>query len=271
MMLNPISPAPSCATAWLAAATRLVELRGDAYNVVVDIDNPVAHAPADAQVILAVDRFLRERRADPISTVVNTIFPQDLFRRFGADGLLAEYERRFDCIKRKGWGHYFDRMVRWPVSGSAPVNQLDGLIDMLRKQLARPKTFRNVYELTLFNPVADKNRTRPRQCLSFLSFKHDPDRGLMLTAIYRNHYYIARALGNFIGLGTLMAFVAAKAGTKVGPLTCVSTHAKLDTATGHWTKQEAIDLLEGARALSKPQPSNGQRAAPRARTRAAGR
>jgi thymidylate synthase len=71
-----------------------------------------------------------------------------------------------------------------------------------------------------------------RQCLSFLSFKLDHESRLMLTAVYRNHYYIARLLGNLVGLARLMAFVGQEAGVHVGPLTIVSTHAEIDAPGG---------------------------------------
>jgi hypothetical protein len=71
-----------------------------------------------------------------------------------------------------------------------------------------------------------------RQCLSFLSFKLDHKNQLMLTAVYRNHYYTERLLGNLIGLARLMAFVGYEAGVPVGPLTVVSTHAVIDAPKG---------------------------------------
>ena len=52
----------------------------------------------------------------------------------------------------------------------------------------------------------------------------------MLSAVYRNHYYTEKLLGNLIGLGRLMSFVAAEAGVRVGPLSVLSTHAEVDTA-----------------------------------------
>lgn len=241
-MVNPIPPSSTCATAWLAAAQRLVDV-SEAYNVIVDIDNPVLHPTDDVAVIMAVDQFLRDRDANPIATVANTIFPQDLYRRHQGKELYAEYEKRYDLIRKKGWGRYFNRMIRWPTGNGKTMNQLQHLIERLKTGMRSRQTFKSVYELTLFDPVNDKNRNRNRQCLSFLSFKLHPDRGLMLTAMYRNHHYIARALGNFIGLGQLMAFIAAEAGTTVGPLTCVSTHAELDVANGHWNKQDAKNLI----------------------------
>jgi hypothetical protein len=51
----------------------------------------------------------------------------------------------------------------------------------------------------------------------------------MLTAIYRSHYYIERALGNILGLAQLLTFVAAEVGVDVGSLVCHSTYAVIDT------------------------------------------
>jgi hypothetical protein len=73
-----------------------------------------------------------------------------------------------------------------------------------------------------------------------------------------NHYYIARGLGNFIGLGRLQEFIADQAGVSVGPLTCISTHAEVDRAP--WNKQELDNLLHAcAEAL---QNSDGIAVAP---------
>ena len=44
--------------------------------------------------------------------------------------------------------------------------------------------------------------------------------------------YVEKLLGNLIGLGRLMAFVARETGMEVGPLTVVSTHAKIDQPGG---------------------------------------
>jgi hypothetical protein len=46
--------------------------------------------------------------------------------------------------------------------------------------------------------------------------------------MYRNHFYVEKLLGNLIGLGRLMAFVARETGIKVGALTVISTHAEID-------------------------------------------
>jgi hypothetical protein len=262
-MLHPICGGKTCAEAWLTAAEYLVSESGEAYNLVVDIDDPTQHLPKDDQVILAVDAFLRNRRANPISTVSNTIFPVGLYRRYG-ERFRTEYLRGYDSLRKKGWGRYFERLVRWQTDDGRTINQLEGLIKALAGQLSKKShRFKNIYEVSLLDPAHDKFRERNRQCLSFLSFKLHPCRGLMLTALYRNHHYIARALGNFIGLGHLMKYIANEVGTTVGSLTCVSTHAEIDVAsrqpTGDdddwackgWTIKQARQLIEDLSAANR--------------------
>jgi hypothetical protein len=70
----------------------------------------------------------------------------------------------------------------------------------------------------------------------------------MLTAMYRNHTYITRCLGNLIGLGRLQAFVAKEAGVKLGSLTCVSTHAEVDNGK-KWGIKDARELVQQAAGL----------------------
>ncbi len=87
----------------------------------------------------------------------------------------------------------------------------------------------------MFDPARDvDNSPYGGQCLSFLSFKVVPGarKTLALTAMYRNHFYIEKLLGNLMGLGRLMAFVAHETGFQVGALTVVSTHAEIDQPNG---------------------------------------
>jgi thymidylate synthase len=134
------------------------------------------------------------------------------------------------------------------------INPLDDLIRFMRAQIAAPKTYRNVYEMTIYDPARDAGKPSNRQCLSFLSFKLTDDKVLLLTVMYRNHHYISRGLGNFIGLGRLQAFVADQSGAKLGSLTCISTHAEIDASKkAHngvvqgWTTTEANALVTKCR------------------------
>jgi hypothetical protein len=103
------------------------------------------------------------------------------------------------------------------------------------------------YQIAVFDPERDANDSvYGGQCLSFLNFHLLPNKPkrLVLTVQYRNHYYVEKLLGNLIGLGRLMAFIANEKGTLVGNLTVISTHATVDLPDGA-TRQDLLDLIEG--------------------------
>ena len=118
----------------------------------------------------------------------------------------------------------------------------------MKRQEEAGVRYSSAYELAVYDPLRDGRSLYGGQCLSFLSFKLDEELGLMLTAMYRNHTYITRCLGNLIGLGRLQAFVAKEADVKLGSLTVISTHAKLDTGKG-WGIKDARELVEQAARL----------------------
>ena len=159
------------------------------------------------------------------------------------------------------WGRYFERLTRWKKvranNAVTIINPLDDLVQFMRDQIASDRTYRNVYEMTVYDPSRDAGKVSNRQCLSFLSFKLDADNRLLLTVVYRNHAYIARGLGNFIGLGRLQSFVAAEVGAALGSLTCISTHAEIDNGrktkngvVAGWTRAEANALIDACRAIN---------------------
>jgi len=243
-MYLPITPTQTCAAAWLKA-TNAVNAAPDheAHNVIIDVAEPLSESAADRRVIQLADKFLRSKNAMPIQAVANTIFPHDLYRRHGAPKLYDVYENVYEHIKKQGdWGRYFERMIRRATSDGKVINPLGDMVAKMNKHVhGGGKTFRNIYELTIsdptldipiYDPERDAGPVMNRQCLSFLSFKLDHENRLMLTAIYRNHYYIERLLGNLIGLARLMGFVGREAGVAVGPLTVVSTHAVIDAPKG---------------------------------------
>jgi len=239
----------SCAPAWVAAASGLIDHADEGYNVVIDVENPWAHSDNDNAVITLVDKFLREHEANPIITVANTIFPQALYDAHGSPGFYDVYHREFDKLpKTRGWGRYFERMTRHRMADGGTYNPLQRLIDKIQRQAHVGKKFSSAYELAVYDPLLDGRSLRGGQCLSFLSFKLHTERGLLLTAMYRNHTYITRCLGNLIGLGRLLAFVAKEADIKLGSLTVISTHAELDTGKG-WGIKDARDLVMRAAGL----------------------
>jgi hypothetical protein len=74
-MYLPIPSQYTCVRAWLAAVTTVHNMNGhEAYNVVIDIENPIERTEGDEQVIELVDSFLRSHDKYPVATVINTIF-----------------------------------------------------------------------------------------------------------------------------------------------------------------------------------------------------
>jgi thymidylate synthase len=224
---------PSCAQAWLAA-TRCVSAQPnyEALNVVIDIAQPDIESTVDIGICTEVDQFLQANQKPPTRSVANTIFPQDVYERHGAPAFYEVYLTKIFPRKASGdWGRYFERMINLPNGAqNRPTNPLDGLVQKMRSHLhENERTFKNIYELAIYDPARDAGRVMNRQCLSFLSFKLTDERRLMLTALYRNHYYMQRLLGNLLGLANLMKFIAQETKIDVGSLTIVSTHAEVDT------------------------------------------
>jgi thymidylate synthase len=241
-----VTPQRSCARAWVAAASAIIKSGDEGYNVVIDVEDPWTHDANDNAVITLVDKFLKAHDENPIITVANTIFPQSLYEAHGSPAFYDVYHRDFDKLSdTKRWGRYFERMTRHQKADGKPYNPLRDLIDKMKRQEEAAKRYSSAYELAVYDPLQDGRFLYGGQCLSFLSFKLDEDHGLMLTAMYRNHTYVTRCLGNLIGLGRLQAFVAKEADVKLGSLTVISTHAKLDTGDG-WGIKHARKLVEQA-------------------------
>lgn len=249
-MYIPILTEPTGVRAWVAAATA-ISSQVEAYNVLIDVDDPTKFDDRDNAVITLVDKFLRDRDLNPISTITNTIFPDTLYRKYGAPKFYGEYHKVYDKLtSSKKWGRYFERLTRHQDGEGETYNPLQDMIDKLKAVKKSDHQYKAVYELAVYDPLLDRRYLRGGQCLSFLSFKVHTERGLTLTAMYRNQTYVTRCLGNLIGLGMLQAFVAKEAGLTVGPLTCISTHAELDVGKG-WGLTEARKLVTDATALLK--------------------
>ncbi len=249
-MYLPVPPQPDCVSAWLKAV-RLVNARPGHHdhNVVIDVANPLARASLSDPVVAEVDAFFENRDTKRIETVANTIFPAALYRRYGTP---AFFDRFRDNVLpkvrsqgKKSWsGYYFERMMQLPQLEGEPINQLTEIIGRLKDPNVRAL---NKFELSVFDPARDVDGSPyVGQCLSFASFKligDGDERRLTLTAMYRNHYYIEKLLGNLIGLGRLLQFVGEESGIATGALTVLSTHATVDVKNGKWNRGDINTLL----------------------------
>ena len=247
-MFIPDNTRRTCAQAWLEAAVAVnSKPQHEANNVLINISDPLAETHADVQIMTTVDNFLRsapQRSIMPLQSVANTIFPDRLYRYYGRPEFYSVYAEVYKRIRKGGdWGRYFERMIQRPTSTGEAINPLERLVIKMHKNAyVQNRRYRNVYELPIsdsafdmpvYDVERDANRVRNGPCLSFLSFKLDQDNRVMLTAVYRNHYYIQRLLGNLIGLARLMEFVGSEAEVEVGSLTVVSTHAVVETPHGY--------------------------------------
>jgi hypothetical protein len=257
-MIHPIS-ATTCTQAWTQAITFLGgEKQRCAYNVILDIGNPIAFGPADRQIVQALDEMLTSHEAQPVVTVAGTLFPAGHYRQRGRNGVMEDFPKRAYPKLKTNWGTYAGRMLDRVDHHGKSLNPLEIIIEKLKYQTQRASPKRAIYEvsmvdifadLPIYDPGHDARRVMNQPCLAHLSFKLTPDRGLMLTALYRNHYYIERALGNLIGLSHLLFFVAKESGLTARSLVCHSTFARLDF-DGGWTVNEVNRLIRTCQSLS---------------------
>ena len=189
-----------------------------------------------------IDAFFNKYSKASLQTVANTIFPYSLYRRMGADGVYRVYPEvvypRIMRCKENRWGTYAHRLVRRISDKGVVVNPLETVVSRLISESKNGGPKRARYELNLVEPFTDlstgdttttgDNFALGGPCLSHLSFKLRPGGLLSLTAFYRSHYYIERALGNLIGLSRLLNFVARESNLQMGPITCISSYAVID-------------------------------------------
>ncbi|MGA3106468.1 MAG: hypothetical protein ABSD53_18460 [Terriglobales bacterium] len=249
----------TCPEVWLDAVKFLrAQQNHFAYNVVLGVETPHVLSPADFAVHDLVDSFLREHDCAPLNTIASTIFPAGYYLQSGAKGVFTEYAEAYPKI-HGGWGTYAYRMLRKSTASKTGnkedyINPLEKIVDKIKSQL-QGGHFRAIYEINLveeddllelptYDAAFDCDRNRPHPCLSHLSFKLTPDRKVMLTALYRYHYYVQKALGNLFGLAQLLLFVAQQTGLDAGPLICHSTYAVLDIEPKKWNLHKLDDLIQ---------------------------
>jgi hypothetical protein len=220
--------ADTCPQAWLKAVEYLSRNHDAAYNLVLAVRRPEVLTPADFAIHDVVDGFLREHGRPPLSTIAGTIFPANFYLHGGTEELYT-YPQIYPRIPSQ-WGTYAIRMLRKSTyrkgNGQAEINPLRVIVEKMKKQLAGGR-MRAVYEanlvedtdyleLPIYDAECDARGTRSQPCLSHLSFKLLPRDCVMLTVLYRYHYYVEKALGNLLGLSQLLYFVAEEPGLESG-------------------------------------------------------
>lgn len=274
-MANLITAA-NASEAWLGAIELMMVGDGKAVNLGVAFP---AGADGHETLVELHDAFLAEQNIRDhgelltVHTVGNTIFPQALYHPHlgneAAAHLYKHYElsMRLHRRRKRDKETYFNRLVAYPVgtelagqgNGKFKVtadgtwNQLAYYVERIRSQHAKGH-LTSAYELGVSHPLDGELRVQAPfrdkkigsfPCLSHISFTL-VDGQVHMSAMYRNHYFISRAYGNYLGLARLLQFVANETGAATGELLVLATHADAEV-TG---RTKAVGgLIERAQAL----------------------
>lgn len=241
----------STTDAWIEAIRYLFGNGSQTFNLVIQIKDPVS---ISEEIKDNYEKICKDNNMLNIKQVSYTIFPDVLYKRYcrkKEDVLYEKYIDRFQLYKGKGtWGTYFHRMIYKSCidarTGDVIVyNQLKEVISMLRR---RRRVYKSRYLISIFNPIEDLRRTIGGPCLNFIALqleKVENDEGIInLIAFYRNHNFLERAFGNYVGLGNLLAFICNETGYRIGYLTCISSHAYIGIDKRITNRKAITDLKE---------------------------
>lgn len=161
---------------------------------------------------------------DNIRHVINTIFPYRIRGYFESrHDLYRKYEDIYNKAKSKSWGTYFQRLISFGKGfGLMHPNQLEDAIKAL--QGGSKQRYFITFHLTASN-VESNVRPMGPPCWQYGELIINQTGAVDLVAVYRNHDYFNKALGNFIGLSKLLEFICLESGRKPGQLIIHSMHA----------------------------------------------
>jgi len=266
--------AETLSEAWLLGLERTVLTGGREVHLIFTISEPGREVSAVRAVL---DELLTTKGKATTTTVAETIFPSSLYADPGfawEPGLDADKEQRLDdaaaglfdsyssmlplllTASGNASGTYFSRMMSWPGRTTTGTNQVQLRIDGLRSQQSARRRTNNTLDIDvaadclvgteamdgiqIYAPT--DRRTRGFPCLTHLDFTLYQGR-LHCTAVYRHHYLVEKAYGNFVGLSALMAFLAQQSGYEIGELV---VHATM--ADGQRSFADGAGLVTAARA-----------------------
>ena len=217
--------APNAESAWRQVCTHLLANDGECYDAMISIQDPTI--VLDNWLVRFNPRSIKQD-ADLIRDVANTIFPlKTQLNTPSRSAFYVRYKKAYDRRKHRHhgvWGTYFHRLISFGASG---LNQLERAIVSMRDWEHNHKA---VVVLHTSSSETDGVRTRGGPCLQYVQFNCPDSHSINLLAVYRNHDYFNKALGNFVGLGRLLSFVASETNRDSGRLTCVSAHAYFDVS-----------------------------------------
>jgi thymidylate synthase len=220
--MSVIITSQNCISAWRDACNYIIE-NGDGYNLVLTIVSPLEFSNenkleiSNSGIISNIE----------LQNVINTIFPNKLYERnlhLNPEDFYNLHERIYfkgRTLHRKNstrWGNYFLRFTRF---GENRLNQLQEIIEKIN---VRPNKHSSCYYMHVSSIEIDTNtRIIGNPCLQYIQFAQQQGK-INLIAIYRNHDFLLKALGNYIGLAKLLEYVCEKTNSEIGSVTCHSIH-----------------------------------------------
>ncbi len=229
--------------AWAKAVTKLHESNWESWNLVVQIKQP-DFINNDKHAIM--EEFAKNNLPHSQSQIACTIFPYKIWNnpRVKDRETLYNYFWKFynrTKAKRKAkWeGTYFGRMICYN-NQETKVDQLGSIIDHINTWSISRKA---AHAIVIPCPNHELNLNMGGPCLNYLTVqvdKHNHERTINLLAVYRNHYFCERAYGNYFGLCELLKYISEETNSKVGFVTCISSHAEIE---GH--RIELLNIAEG--------------------------
>jgi thymidylate synthase len=167
---------------------------------------------------------------DRLSVAAKVLFPA--FPRKNGE-TREQYYSHWAAVLRRGrktgrlhssWGStYFERLLTLDGSDNQIERAIHVLTTWQRKETA--------IVMHLSAPHVDKLKPIGSPCLQFAEILWSGDDTIDLVALYRNHDFLKKALGNFIGLGRLLAFIASESNKKPGKVICHSVRAYCNSTT----------------------------------------
>lgn len=214
-----------CLDAWKKGCEILLKNNGDMYNLFTIIENP---GYLDNDWIYTYNPKEIYKNSASINDVINTIFPYKMNTQIRKNFYnyylkLHRSKKRIGARKKKRWGTYFERMICF---GSKEINQIEEVINVLNSEKRHLKSTNPIHITSCEYDSLKKRLGNP--CLQYVQFTFPEKDIINAIVVYRNHDFLKKAFGNFIGLGKLLEFVAKNTNKKVGSLSCLSTHAFTD-------------------------------------------
>lgn len=210
--------------AWRKGCLRIIACNDrEQFNMITTIKNPTYLTKSWLQKYNPKKICCKKQS---LSDVVNTIFPgKYLNQNLSASKIYSRYKMAHDrskMINKKSshWGTYFLRMIEF---GDGKKNQLQKIIDALNSWNKNRKA---AIVIHISSPDVDSSaKIMGHPCLQYIQLLCPDPSAISMLAVYRNHDYFGKTLGNFIGLGHLLSFVCRETGRSPAGLICHSAHA----------------------------------------------